>query len=896
MPSIFLARIVRAAIVSIALLLSATQVLSAELPAGWRLDGDTLVFKSAAPLRMGGARYEFRSGTQLLGYPAQTGSTLRLKLEAAAPTLDLSVWAAGRRVDVTVAPARIAQEPLTAEPAIPATAVDPAARGPYRTERLTYRLASLVIPDFPEPIEVIGEVTAPVAAAGRWPLVLFLHGRHSTCYRGGPQGESSGDWPCPAGWRAVPSHTGYRYIADVLASRGYLAVSIAANGINAQDGLFADGGAGARSQLVRHHLARWALWNSAGGDPWGGKFRGRVDLRDVVLVGHSRGGEGVERAAIDSDAKDPWRLRGLVLIGPTAFGRQVAPGLHTTVILPFCDGDVSDLQGQQYVDIGRDLTADPALRTSVMAMGTNHNYYNTEWTPGLSKSPAWDDWFDAGDAQCGEQRERRLSPSEQQAVGLAYTAALVDLAIAKDRRSLPLLDGTRVKPRSIGRASTFVHAVGGSKPLLYVAGKGEPVKARALTARVCRGYIYAGAFDLRPGCAGDLYFELTPHWSPMAFMETAPPPRALEVEWRATGGSLRIPLETGAERADALDFRIAGEPGAPLAEFDVRVQKRGGGWVRLNERPLAVRSYTGPAPLGKVMARQVRASLRTTGVELPDVTAIELVPRSPTGHFWLLDVSAWSDKMPAPRTVRLPRVSVGDAVVVEGDAGVARVNVAVRIDGPVTKRAQLWVQLNDFSTFDEPIRGFPLVLEPGATSATIPFTYEADDRYSPFQQPVQAVLLARRNAVTSDLDGSILVEEDDPPPVLAAVANDVVAPEGGALTWTFRLSAPLAGWAFWQVGLVPVSAGLRELDTDDVPASFLADYGITPPVPAVPLSQLGLAFGLEFAEGEQEKTITIPIAADGVAEGAEGVALKLDSFGDPIVPASIDLTGTVPAN
>jgi pimeloyl-ACP methyl ester carboxylesterase len=110
-------------------------------------------------------------------------------------------------------------------------------------------------------------------------------------------------------------------------------------------------------------------------------------MSTVVLVGHSRGGEGVERAAIDSRPDDPWRIQGLVLIGPTAFGRQVAAGVHTTVLLPFCDGDVSDLQGQQYVDIGRDLTRDPALRSSVMAMGTNHNFYNTEWTPASRSLP-----------------------------------------------------------------------------------------------------------------------------------------------------------------------------------------------------------------------------------------------------------------------------------------------------------------------------------------------------------------------------------------------------------------------------------------------------------------------------------------------------------------------------
>ena len=172
------------------------------------------------------------------------------------------------------------------------------------------------------------------------PLVLFLHGRHSTCYGLDPEPFVTGDWPCPEGTLPIPSHQGYRYVAELLASQGYLTVSIAANGINGQDGWVADGGAAARSALIRHHLGLWVDWNTAGGDPWGGIFQGAVDLDHVVLVGHSRGGEGVERAAIDATPADGYTIVGLVPIGPTSFGRQVGAGIATAVILPYCDGDV----------------------------------------------------------------------------------------------------------------------------------------------------------------------------------------------------------------------------------------------------------------------------------------------------------------------------------------------------------------------------------------------------------------------------------------------------------------------------------------------------------------------------------------------------------------------------
>jgi hypothetical protein len=884
-------RLVFAAFFCLAAPVSIAARAPSELPAGWTVDRNELVWTSETPLRMGGARYEFHSGARLLGFPVQAGDKLRLRLAPETPLTELSVWAAGRRIDMRAETSRIAPFLSHEEPAIVVVAADPALPGPYQSRRLHYALPPLVIPEFPEPVEVLGEVTAPVRDIGPMPLVLFLHGRHSTCYRGGPDGSASGDWPCPPGWRPVPSHTGYRYLTDVLASQGYLTVSIAANGVNGQDGLFTDGGAFARSELIRHHLAKWAEWHAFGGDPWDGRYQGRVNLDQVVLVGHSRGGEGVERATIDTDVDDPWKIQGLVLIGPTAFGRQAAAGVHTTVILPYCDGDVFDLQGQQYVDIGRDLTSDRALRSSVMAMGTNHNYYNTEWTPGLSESPAWDDWFDSDDHQCGETRERRLTPVEQQAVGLAYTAALVDLAIAENLESLPLLDGSRAKPPSIGRARAFVHAIGGDKRLLYAAGS-APVTATSLTTQVCRGYRLLGPFNLVPGCVSDFAFQVTPHWIPMSFVETAPAPRALDVQWSSAGGSLQIPVSPDGASADGLDFRIAGDPGSPPVEFDVRVRDGSGAWTQLGSRPLKLYSYFGPSPLGKAVARQLRARTQGTNAGLGSITGIELVPRTPNGRFWLLDVSTWRDSLAASDQNHLPRVSAVDVVAVEGDSGQVTFDVPIRIEGVVRKRAQLWVQLTDFADFEEPISGFPLVLEPGAQSASIPFTYEADDVFNPYPQSVQVTLLAKKNSVTGDFDGTVLVEEDDPPPVLAVDAADVIAAEGAALVWTFRLSEPLANDAFWSIEFRP-AAGFPELDTDDVPATYLARFGITPPDPAVPLSGLGLFLGIEFAPGERVARLRIPIAADGVAEGTEGVMLVLDGFGDPVVPVPIEITGTV---
>ena len=64
------------------------------------------------------------------------------------------------------------------------------------------------------------------------------------CFAGG--GGTFLQWPCTRNKQPIPSYKGYDYVSEVLASHGYVVVSVSANGINAVDNSVFDLGATAR--------------------------------------------------------------------------------------------------------------------------------------------------------------------------------------------------------------------------------------------------------------------------------------------------------------------------------------------------------------------------------------------------------------------------------------------------------------------------------------------------------------------------------------------------------------------------------------------------------------------------------------------------------------------------
>ncbi|MHA7965156.1 MFS transporter [Paenibacillus sp. CAU 1782] len=212
---------------------------------------------------------------------------------------------------------------------------------------------------------------------GPFPLVLIVHGNHVA---------------------TDLSDTGYAYLGQLLASRGYILASIDENFLNSSpydDFMMLDGLKDenrARGWLMLEHLKTWDKWNSTDGNP----FYGVVDMQNIALIGHSRGGEAIATAAaynglttypedanISFDYK--FNIRSLISIAGTDM--QYKPGgqpielrdIHFLALHGSHDMDVSSFAGANQYYRTHFTENSEFFKSYVYIYGANHGQFNTSW-------------------------------------------------------------------------------------------------------------------------------------------------------------------------------------------------------------------------------------------------------------------------------------------------------------------------------------------------------------------------------------------------------------------------------------------------------------------------------------------------------------------------------------
>jgi dienelactone hydrolase len=244
---------------------------------------------------------------------------------------------------------------------------------------------------------------------GKYPLVLIVHGNHNMV-----------DY----------SDEGYEYLAELLASKGYITVSVDQNYLNASflGNLVRDNAA--RAWLMLEHLSLWREWNETESHP----FFDSVDLEKITLIGHSRGGEAVaiatqlnqlshypDNANIHFDYD--FDIESVVAIAPV--DGQYKPtdksvdleNVNYLVLHGSNDMDVREFLGiRQYNRVH--LTEGDYFKSGLYIFGANHGQFNSSWEKDVSAPLLW-----------LVNRKAIISPDDQRQVAQVYISSFLDATI-----------------------------------------------------------------------------------------------------------------------------------------------------------------------------------------------------------------------------------------------------------------------------------------------------------------------------------------------------------------------------------------------------------------------------------------------------------------------------------
>ena len=230
------------------------------------------------------------------------------------------------------------------------------------------------------PVRLNGVIAAPTTGEGPFPVVLILHGTHPGC----PEIDHVDRWPCdPADER--PNYQGFAYLAEHLAANGYVALSI---NINAENTFgFGEPTPGERiTQIFDKHLQALTAASAGGENKFGVELKGKADMRRLALIGHSRGGEmafqiihSPEMAAAVAAPNGYGPVAGVLQVAPSPGFVDPADGspVPLGIILPMCDADVTNQEGQHFYEGARLAPGQQTWVTSVFVERANHNFFNT---------------------------------------------------------------------------------------------------------------------------------------------------------------------------------------------------------------------------------------------------------------------------------------------------------------------------------------------------------------------------------------------------------------------------------------------------------------------------------------------------------------------------------------
>jgi hypothetical protein len=292
----------------------------------------------------------------------------------------------------------------------------------------------------------------------------------------------------------------------------------------------------------------------------------------------------------------------------------------------------------------------------------------------------------------------------------------------------------------------------------------------------------------------------------------------------------------------------------------------------------------GTEPLGKLLAQTLRTPLAgVSRIDLSRITRVGLVPRTERGRVWVLDVAGRRPGLAPASRPTVPVVRLLDVEEAEGSAADPQsVELTLRVRGELTRPTLVAVRAL------EPVEGRLLrrtsvLLRPGQRTATFTVPHPRDDRDDfPDTAGFDGFLFATDGAVTTgDYAARATIRDDDPSPRVTIRRVHRTVTEGDDLRWRVELSESVDYFAGFSWRVVRADGDARQLRSDDVPATWLRDLGVTPPRPPVPLWRLdGLGGFVGLDPGQRRASVAVPTLADERGEPREVLALRFE--GEPL--------------
>ena len=257
-------------------------------------------------------------------------------------------------------------------------------------------------------IEVHGVVRYPANIAGEGvplsaelqnnPIIFMAHGWHDPAYNIRTCSITTDIDSLIDGDVRIPSLTGYNYIADRLASQGFIVVSIDFSDINSTFGQHGDidnkqmSNNELRSRLIKHHMNIWQGWNSTSAGVFGSRFTNSIDIQNIGLLGHSRGGKAIVGAEYLNRIENwGFGITSLVSVAPISiFSKNIGssddfifepPAVPILVINTSADGDTGAL-GIKDISRLRTMANGSDSITGLWIYGGRHSSFNTVWMRG----------------------------------------------------------------------------------------------------------------------------------------------------------------------------------------------------------------------------------------------------------------------------------------------------------------------------------------------------------------------------------------------------------------------------------------------------------------------------------------------------------------------------------